>query len=113
MVTLNVFSHVFFLLWRRILWCQQFKCSRRREDRIYLTSDQIIISDKEIIASIDGTLYALPILMSDEGGIYVPSFFVGRYGYCRNGHSLVCPKCWGCGNSTCVYKCMGHSWGFK
>jgi hypothetical protein len=76
-----------------------------QEERIYLNSEEIIITDKGIQIIQDGALHSVDGLSVDAFGIFVLSTQLGRYGECRNGHSINCPRCWGCGATGCSYRC--------
>lgn len=73
------------------------------EDKIYLTPNQVIVSDKGLFALIDGVTIKITQIQCDQNGPYIrASMFEKR---CWNGHPVLCETCSGCARLLCQFRC--------
>lgn len=82
------------------------------EDKIYISPEQVIISQEGLFLVIDSTVYAIEQLNADASGIYVDvsftyvaNYVVNKGRSCKNGHMAICKTCKGCSSETCRYGC--------
>lgn len=88
------------------------------DDKVYISSDQLICSDNGIFILLqdsNGILAktSVPQVNYDDNGLFVLATNIPlpqALMRCPNGHPRVCPKqgCMGCGNSKCPHRCRGH-----
>jgi hypothetical protein len=65
------------------------------DDRLYIESGSIYVASNGIFLNIDGELYGITSLESDENGVYIPAptvGFCGKHGH-YPGSSTICPYC--------------------
>lgn len=76
------------------------------EERLYIDENELQISNEGIFVYLDEVPYRISTLHSDHSGIYTfPSQLITIFDKCRNGHTVLCPSCEGCGKALCPFRC--------
>ena len=75
------------------------------EERLYVSPDQIILTEKGIFLMTDKGMRLIDRLECDENGIYIPSLVAWTKEKCPLGHEVTCRRCHGCNWRNCKHAC--------
>ena len=89
--------------------CPKNEDSTKLDEKIYIDTDQICITEFGIIVLIDSQDIRVTSIHFDEGGFFIETkeFDPNFTAICPNGHPQTCVPCGGCNRSNyhCPYRC--------